>query len=164
MKFPASVQIVEVSPRDGLQNEKELVPVAVKVELIKLLIDAGLTVIEAASFVSPKWVPQLADGREVMAHLPALPYVRYPVLVPNMKGFELAVNAGAREIAVFTTSSEQFSQKNTNCSVAESVTYALIFPVCWVVRMKVKWPPVKLLISRIKCMSWVRMKFPWAIP
>lgn len=121
MAFPARVQIVEVSPRDGLQNEKQIVPVEVKVELINQLAAAGLSVIEATSFVSPKWVPQLADGREVMSHLKINGNVRYPVLVPNLAGFDAALAAGAREIAVFTTPSEAFSKKNTNCSVAESV-------------------------------------------
>jgi hydroxymethylglutaryl-CoA lyase len=121
MTFPTRVQIVEVSPRDGLQNEKELVPVEVKLELIQRLVTAGVRVIEVASFVSRKWVPQLADGAEVLAGLPKNDQVRYPVLVPNMKGFESAVAAGAKEIAVFTTTSEQFSLKNTNCTVAESI-------------------------------------------
>ena len=111
MTFPASVQIVEVGPRDGLQNEKQMVAVEVKVELINRLAEAGLTVIEAGSFVSPKWVPQLADGAEVLARLPKNTRTRYPVLVPNLKGFDLAVAAGAKEIAVFTTPSEQFSLK-----------------------------------------------------
>jgi len=121
MTFPASVQIVEVGPRDGLQNEKQMVAVEVKVELINRLAEAGLTVIEAGSFVSPKWVPQLADGAEVLARLPKNTRTRYPVLVPNLKGFDLAVAAGAKEIAVFTTPSEQFSLKNTNCTVADSI-------------------------------------------
>src|SRR5476649_2736995 len=113
MTFPASVQIVEVGPRDGLQNEKQIVSVDVKVELITRLAEAGLSVIEAGSFVSPKWVPQLADGSQVLARLPKNSNVRFPVLVPNLKGFDLAVAAGATEISVFTTPSEQFSQKNT---------------------------------------------------
>lgn len=121
MAFPKSVQIVEVSPRDGLQNETTLVPVEVKIELINRLAETGLSIIEIASFVSPKWIPQLADGRVVLEGIKKNPNVRYPVLVPNLKGFELAMQAGAKEIAVFTTPSEQFSQKNTNCSVAESV-------------------------------------------
>ncbi len=121
MAFPTSVQIVEVSPRDGLQNEKQLVPVEVKVSLINQLAEAGVNVIEATSFVSPKWVPQLADGKEVLARLTKNGTVRYPVLVPNLVGFDAAIAAGAREIAVFTTPSEAFSKKNTNCTVAESV-------------------------------------------
>ena len=121
MAFPTSVEIVDVCPRDGLQNEKGLVPVQVKIELINQLADAGLRVIEVGSFVSPKWVPQLADSREVLAGIHRHPGVRYPVLVPNLKGFDLAIAAGAREVSVFTTPSEQFSQKNTNCSVADSI-------------------------------------------
>lgn len=121
MALPTSVQIVEVSPRDGLQNETRQIPTPVKIELINQLATTGLQVIEAASFVSPKWVPQLADGKEVLQGIQKAAGVRYPVLVPNLKGFELAKAAGAREVAVFTTSSELFSQKNTNCSVAESV-------------------------------------------
>jgi isopropylmalate/homocitrate/citramalate synthase len=121
MSFPRKVQIVEVSPRDGLQNEKEIVSVKIKIELINRLADAGVSVIEAASFVSPKWVPQLADGAEVLAGISKHPNVSYPVLVPNLKGFENAVAAGAHEVSVFTTPSEKFSQKNTNCSVQESI-------------------------------------------
>jgi isopropylmalate/homocitrate/citramalate synthase len=121
MAFPRSVQLVEVSPRDGLQNEKEIIPVAVKIELINRLAETGLRVIEAASFVSPKWVPQLADGADVLQGIKKISGVRYPVLVPNLKGFESALAAGAEEVSVFTTPSEQFSQKNTNCSVAESI-------------------------------------------
>lgn len=121
MAFPASVQIVEVSPRDGLQNEKQIVPVEIKVELIKKLAESGLNVIEATSFVSPKWVPQLADGKEVLAQLPKNSRIRYPVLVPNLVGFDNALAAGAREVAVFTTPSEAFSKKNTNATVAESI-------------------------------------------
>src|SRR3990167_151716 len=121
MSFPRRVQIVDVSPRDGLQNEKEIVPVNIKIELINRLAAAGVPVIEVASFVSPKWVPQLADGAEVLSGIKKSSNVRYPVLVPNLKGFENAVAAGAQEVAVFTTPSEQFSQKNTNCSVGESV-------------------------------------------
>lgn len=121
MAFPTRVQIVEVSPRDGLQNEKQIIPVAVKVALINKLAEAGVSVIEATSFVSPKWVPQLADGREVMAQLNLNGDIRYPVLVPNLVGFDAAIAAGAREIAVFTTPSEAFSKKNTNCTVAESI-------------------------------------------
>lgn len=120
-KFPKKVTLVEVSPRDGLQNEKQTIPLAVKVELINRLADAGLRVIEAGSFVSPKWVPQLADTKDVLANIKQHANVSYPVLVPNLRGFENALAAGVKEIAVFTTPSEEFSQKNTNCSVAESV-------------------------------------------
>ena len=115
------VRIVEVGPRDGLQNEKQTVPTAVKLELIRRLAAAGLKTIEATAFVSPKWVPQMADQAEVMAGLPDLPAVNFPVLAPNLKGFEAALAAGAREVAVFAAASERFSQKNINCSIAESI-------------------------------------------
>jgi hydroxymethylglutaryl-CoA lyase len=120
-----SVRIVEVGPRDGLQNEKQVVTTATKLELIERLAAAGVRDIEATSFVSPKWVPQMADHAEIMAGLPSAqryPGVNYPVLTPNMKGFEAAVAAGAREVAVFAAASEAFSQKNINCSIAESIT------------------------------------------
>jgi hydroxymethylglutaryl-CoA lyase len=121
MTLPNKVKIVEVGPRDGLQNESRLVPSAVKVELIDRLGMAGLKTIEAAAFVSPKWVPQMGDAAEVMTSLPRRAGVSYPVLVPNLKGFEQALAAGAEEIAVFGAASEAFSQKNINCSIAESL-------------------------------------------
>ena len=115
------VTIVEVGPRDGLQNEKLKLSAATKIELIERLAQCGLPVVEAGSFVSPKWVPQMADTTEVMKGLKKLPGTRYPVLVPNMAGFERAVDAGVKEIAVFTAASESFSQRNTNCSIKESI-------------------------------------------
>ncbi|MBM3344980.1 MAG: hydroxymethylglutaryl-CoA lyase [Betaproteobacteria bacterium] len=121
MSLPNSVHIVEVGPRDGLQNEPNAVPTAVKLELIHRLADAGLTSIEATSFVSPKWVPQMGDHTAVMQGLQRKPGVAYPVLVPNMKGMEAAVAAGADEIAVFAAATERFSQRNINCSIAESL-------------------------------------------
>jgi len=121
MKLPQSVKIVEVGPRDGLQNEKQVVPAAVKVELIERLADAGLRAVEATSFVSPKWVPQMGDNAEVLKAVRRKPGVAYPVLTPNLKGFDAAVEAGATEVAVFGAASEAFSQKNINCSVAESI-------------------------------------------
>ena len=121
MTLPSKVRLVEVGPRDGLQNEKKHVPAAVKIELIDRLGRAGLKTIEATAFVSPKWVPQMADAAEVLAGIERLPDVAYPVLVPNMKGFEAALAAGAREVAVFGAASEGFSQRNINCSVAESL-------------------------------------------
>ena len=121
MNLPRSVRLVEVGPRDGLQNEKQPVDTGTKVELIARLGAAGLQAIEAASFVSPRWVPQMADGAEVMARIRRLPGVEYPVLVPNLKGFEAALAAGARDVAVFAAASESFSRKNINCSVAESL-------------------------------------------
>ena len=121
MTLPQKVKIVEVGPRDGLQNESQLVPAVVKIELIERLGQAGLTTIEATAFVSPKWVPQMGDSSEVMAGLPRRAGVSYPVLVPNLKGFEQALAAGVGEIAVFGAASEAFSQKNINCSIAESL-------------------------------------------
>jgi isopropylmalate/homocitrate/citramalate synthase len=121
MELPKRVRIVEVGPRDGLQNEPKSVPTAVKVELIERLADAGLPAVEATAFVSPKWVPQMADHSEVLKTLRRKPGVSYPVLVPNMKGFEAAVAAGAEEIAVFGAASETFSRKNINASIAESL-------------------------------------------
>jgi len=120
MAYPTEVRIVEVGPRDGLQNEAAVLPSTVKVELIQRLLAAGESVIEAGAFVSPKWVPQMADTAEILPKLPRKPGVRYPVLVPNLRGFEAALAAGAKEIAIFTAASETFSRKNTNCSIAES--------------------------------------------
>ena len=119
--IPEKIQIVEVGPRDGLQNEKEWVPTETKISLIEKLADAGLTKIEATSFVSPKWVPQLKDAYEVFTGIKRITGVSYPVLTPNMKGFERALEADAKEIAVFSAASEAFSQKNTNCSIEESI-------------------------------------------
>jgi hydroxymethylglutaryl-CoA lyase len=121
MKYPSKVKIVDVGPRDGLQNEKAPVPAAVKIELVHRLQDAGLTEIEVTSFVSPKWVPQMADAAEVMAGITRKPGVRYSVLTPNMKGFEAAVLSKPDEIVVFAAASEAFSQRNINCSIAESI-------------------------------------------
>ena len=121
MNLPTRVKIIDVGPRDGLQNEKQPVPAAVKIELVHRLQDAGLKEIEVTSFVSPKWVPQMADAAEVLAGIQRRPDVRYSVLTPNMKGFEGAVAAGVDEIVVFGAASEAFSQKNINCSIAESI-------------------------------------------
>ena len=121
MRLPSRVRMVEVGPRDGLQNEPETVPVEVRAELVRRLADAGLSVVEAGSFVSPKWVPQMADTDKVLAAVGDRPGVSFPVLVPNMKGLEAATAAGAREIAVFGAASETFSRKNINCSIAESL-------------------------------------------
>jgi len=118
---PASVRIVEVGPRDGLQNEKTIVPTAVKIELINRLSECGLRTIEATSFVSPKWIPQLADAAEVYVGIEKKPGVAYPVLVPNEQGYERARAVGASEIAVFTAASEAFNRKNINASIDESI-------------------------------------------
>ena len=128
MKHPARVKIVDVSPRDGLQNEPGSVPTEVKVELVDRLSDAGLLSVEAGSFVSPKWVPQMADSAEVMARIRRRPGVAYPVLVPNMKGLEGALAAKADEIAIFAAATEAFSKRNTNCTIAES--FERFGPVC----------------------------------
>ena len=119
--IPSSVRIVEVGARDGLQNEKTIVPTDVKIELIDRLSDTGLQTIEATSFVSPKWVPQLADATDVYTAIKKKPGVRYPVLVPNLQGYERARAVGVREIAVFTAASEAFNRKNINASIDESI-------------------------------------------
>ncbi|XP_021734258.1 hydroxymethylglutaryl-CoA lyase, mitochondrial-like [Chenopodium quinoa] len=119
--MPNHVKIVEVGPRDGLQNEKNMVPTHIKVELIQRLVSAGLSVVEATSFVSPKWVPQLSDAKDVMKAVCHVDSARLPVLTPNLKGFEAAIEAGAKDIAVFASASESFSKSNINCSIDESL-------------------------------------------
>lgn len=121
MNLPKRVRIVEVGPRDGLQNEKGEVPTPVKLELIERLADCGLPAVEATAFVSPKWVPQMADHTEVLERIRRKPGVDYPVLTPNLKGFEQARAAGATEVAIFGAASEAFSKKNINCSITESL-------------------------------------------
>jgi isopropylmalate/homocitrate/citramalate synthase len=119
--LPQRVRIVDVGPRDGLQNEAGELPTAVKLELIHRLADAGLPAVEATAFVSPKWIPQMADHTEVLEGIRRKPGVSYPVLTPNLKGFEAARAAGATEVAIFGAASEAFSKKNINCSIAESM-------------------------------------------
>ncbi len=119
--LPGRVKIVEVGPRDGLQNEKEIIPVDIKVALVDRLSAAGVPNIEAAAFVSPKWVPQMATSTEVMAQIRRRPGTLYSALVPNLKGFEAALAARADEVVIFGAASEAFSQKNINCSIAESI-------------------------------------------
>jgi hydroxymethylglutaryl-CoA lyase len=121
MTLPSRVKLVDVGPRDGLQNEKQPVPASVKIELVHRLQDAGLKEIEVTSFVSPKWVPQMGDNAEVMAGIQRKAGVRYSVLTPNLKGFEAALATQPDEIVVFGAASEAFSQKNINCSIAESI-------------------------------------------
>jgi len=121
MNLPSRVKLVEVGPRDGLQNEKQAVPAAVKIALVQRLQDAGLKEIEVTSFVSPKWVPQMADNAEVMAGIARASGVRYSVLTPNLQGFEAALPSKPDEIVVFGAASEAFSRKNINCSIAESI-------------------------------------------
>ena len=121
MNLPSRVKIVEVGPRDGLQNEKQVVPTAIKIELIERLAEAGVRVIEATSFVSPKWVPQMGDNTAVLQGIQRKPGVTYTALSPNLQGFDGAVQAGANEVAIFGAASESFSRKNINCSIAESL-------------------------------------------
>lgn len=121
MNYPKHVHIVEVGPRDGLQNEKQEIPAAIKIELINKLSAAGFANVESGSFVSPKWVPQMATSAEVFAGISRKPGVLYSALTPNMKGFEGALAAGADEVVIFGAASEAFSQKNINCSIAESI-------------------------------------------
>ncbi len=121
MMLPAQVRMFEVGPRDGLQNESAAVPLAVKAGLIGRLADAGLKAIEAGSFVSPKWVPQMADTADLLAMLPARPGVVYSVLTPNLTGLQRAQAAGAREVAIFGAATESFSRRNTNCSIEEGL-------------------------------------------
>tara|TARA_R110001583_G_scaffold33559_9_gene113385 strand:- start:615 stop:1517 length:903 start_codon:yes stop_codon:yes gene_type:complete len=119
--IPSSVRIVEVGPRDGLQNEKQPIDIATRVQLINMLSAAGLNTIEAGSFVNPAWVPQMAGSEDVFSQINRLPGVRYVALVPNSKGFERAVSVNANEVAIFAAASEGFSQKNINCSIEESL-------------------------------------------
>ncbi|MEZ5832469.1 MAG: hydroxymethylglutaryl-CoA lyase [Dongiaceae bacterium] len=128
MTLPQQVRVVEVGPRDGLQNEAKPVPLETKVALIDLLSDTGLPAIEAGAFVSPKWVPQMADSAEVFRRIRQKSGVSYPMLVPNVKGLEMALAAGVQEIAVFGAASESFSQRNINCSIQESLER--FSPVC----------------------------------
>ncbi|KAM9738802.1 3-hydroxymethyl-3-methylglutaryl-CoA lyase, cytoplasmic isoform 3-T3 [Dama dama] len=118
---PEYVKIVEVGPRDGLQNEKVIVPTDIKIEFINQLSQTGLSVIEVTSFVSSRWIPQMADHTEVMKGIHQYPGIRYPVLTPNLQGFHRAVAAGATEVSVFGAASESFSKKNINCSIEESM-------------------------------------------
>jgi len=143
--LPASVRIVEVGPRDGLQNEKTIIPTAAKIELVDRLSATGLQTIEATSFVSPKWVPQLADAAEVYAGIRRRPGVRYPVLVPNEQGYERARAAGADEIAVFTAASEAFNKANINATIDESL--ARFAPV--LARAKADGIPVRGYVSTV---------------
>ncbi|MED5226926.1 MAG: hydroxymethylglutaryl-CoA lyase, partial [Pseudomonadota bacterium] len=128
MKLPSKVKIVEMGPRDGLQNESRIVPISTKIELINRLTNNGFAFIEAGSFVSPKWVPQMADTAAVMNKIARGPNTIYSVLVPNMTGFEAAVKSNASEVAIFGAASETFSKKNINCSIQDSLSR--FKPVC----------------------------------
>lgn len=121
MTYPSFVKLVDVGPRDGLQNQPEKVSLKTKVQLVDMLSDTGLKAIEAGAFVSPKWVPQMADSAQVMRQIKRHPEVSYPVLTPNMKGYDAALAANCDEVAIFGAASESFSQKNINCSIAESL-------------------------------------------
>jgi len=145
MHLPAKVKIVEMGPRDGLQNEAEIVPAAIKIDLINRLSDNGFAFIEAGSFVSPKWIPQMADSADVMAGITRKPGVVYSVLTPNMKGFDGALAAKADEVAIFAAASESFSKKNINCSIDESL--ARFAPVC--VAAKEHGIPVRGYVSTV---------------
>lgn len=123
MAFPKAVRIVEVGPRDGLQNEKAIIPTAIKIDLINRLSKTGLSTIESTSFVSPKWIPQLADADAVLTGITKHAGIQYPVLVPNVQGFERALQAGAKHIAVFAAATESFSEKNTRASIAETLKH-----------------------------------------
>jgi isopropylmalate/homocitrate/citramalate synthase len=139
MSFPKNVRIVEVGPRDGLQNEPQTVPTQTKIELIRRLAASGLKTIEATAFVSRKWVPQMADHAEVMRGLTQRDGTSYPVLVPNLRGYEEAVAAGAKEVAVFAAASETFSQRNINCSIAESLErFAPVFEAARAANVQVR--------------------------
>lgn len=164
MDFPDHAKIVEVGPRDGLQNEAVSVTTSVKIELIERLAQAGLSVVEATAFMSPKWVPQMGDHVAVMTGIHKKPGVSYTALVPNMKGFAAALAAGVREIAVFSSASETFSSKNTNCPrhrrgwrVLTQYVWqhrqtgcgcAAIFPVSLIVRTKAKYSRAEWRTSR----------------
>lgn len=133
------VKVVEVGPRDGLQNEAKIVPTATKVALVDKLSETGLRFIEVTSFVSPKWVPQMADNAKVFREIRKKPGVSYPVLVPNLQGLESALEAGASEVAIFASASEAFSRRNINCSIAESVQrFAMVQERCKEVNVRVR--------------------------
>src|SRR5437899_522974 len=140
MRIPVDgVKVVEVGPRDGLQNEKVTIPTEAKIEYITALADSGLKVIEAGAFVSPKWVPQMADSGDVYRNIPKDPGVEYPVLVPNMKGLERAIDAGVQSIAIFTAASDTFNQRNINMSIDESfVNYAPVTARALAERIRVR--------------------------
>lgn len=122
MQLPNEVRIVEVGPRDGLQNEKQTIATETKIKLVELLVDAGLNYIEVGSFVNPKWVPQMADSREVFTGIARKQNITYAALVPNLQGYERAISVNANEVAIFAAASEAFSQKNINCSIADSIS------------------------------------------
>ena len=179
MSLPEQVRLVEVGPRDGLQNEQQPISVADKVRLVDDLSAAGLSYIEVGSFVSPKWVPQMAGSAEVFAQIQRKAGVTYAALTPNMKGLEAAIEAGVKEVAVFGAASEAFSQKNINCSIAESL--ARFAPLMEAAREQdirvrgyvscVLGCPTRVMYRQPRspkwpasCMPWAATRFPWATP
>ena len=167
MGMPKRVSIVEVGPRDGLQNEAEPITTAAKLELIDRLGAAGLKRIEAASFVSPKWVPQMADHREVMTGIRRRPGVVYSALTPNLKGLEAALECGVEEVAVFAAASEAFSQKNIRSEerrvgkepVKRTCACAAMSPACLAARMKERSPQLGSPKSPQRYMRWAATRF-----
>ena len=179
MTLPSAVRIVEVGPRDGLQNEPTPVSVQARIALIEGLVDAGVRTVEAGSFVSPKWVPQMADTAAVLAGIKRKAGVRYPVLVPNLQGLEAAEAAGAKDISIFAAASESFSKKNINCSIAESLDRfprslrarwsrsggcAAMSHACSAVPTKARSRPKPSPASRRPSSSWAARRFPSATP
>jgi hydroxymethylglutaryl-CoA lyase len=139
MKLPKAVKIVEVGPRDGLQNEAKIIPTEIKIEFINRLSKTGLHDIETTSFVSPKWIPQLADGHEVFSRIKKVPGINYPALVPNLRGLQAAIRVGVQEIAVFCAATETFSKKNINCSIEQSfLRFAGVIPAAHKHNIKVR--------------------------
>lgn len=179
MSYPQQVTIVEVGPRDGLQNEQVFVPTESKIELINLLSESGLRYIEATSFVSAKAIPQLADCEEVFKSIRKPANVHLSALVPNMKGLTKALHCGVGEIALFTSASEAFNHYNINCSIADSIRrfepvmeiarqkaypLELIYPAPLAVLMRGIFPPIRSLASCVPCLKWAFLKFVWETP
>ena len=178
--LPKHVKIVEVGPRDGLQNEAgPMLSASVKANLVNQLSAAGLRHIEAAAFVHPKWVPQMANSNEVLAKVKRLSHVSYSALTPNLRGLERALKAGVNEVAVFAAATESFSQRNTNCSIAEGLARfeplvkmaleavlkcAAMCLLLLTAPMKVPLSPMSWLRSLINCNRWAATKFLWGTP
>jgi hydroxymethylglutaryl-CoA lyase len=155
--LPAQVRIVEVGPRDGLQNEPSAISVGLRIELIERLADAGLSTIEAGAFVSPRRVPNMAGSADVMQALQRRPGVSYPCLVPNDTGLDAALAAGCDEIAIFAAASDTFSQRNISCGITESMNAATC-PACWAAPTKARSPVQRLLRSRTSFHPWAAMR------
>lgn len=163
MNLPKKVRLVEVGPRDGLQNEKQPIEVADKIRLVDDLSAAGLDYIEVGSFVSPKWVPQMAGSAEVFAGIRQRPGVTYAALAPNLKGFEAALESGVKEVAVFAAASEAFSQRNINCSIRDSLE-RFVFPACSAVPTTAMSIRARSPGSPANCSRWAATRCPWATP